>query len=102
MRDRLLLDGKIGPWRYDPDAELYYFSSELNLGHPGSGSAVPVPLLQLLQHPDDKDRDTEISRKHHARRRRCQRGNALSRRRRKLDPSQRALSLRSTDAERPL
>ncbi|MBL6853065.1 MAG: hypothetical protein ISS15_18695 [Alphaproteobacteria bacterium] len=59
-RDRLLLDGKIGTWRYDPDAELYYFSSELNLGHPGAGSAVPVPLLQLLQHPDDKDRDTEI------------------------------------------
>ena len=59
-RDRLLLDGKIGTWRYDPDAELYYFSSELNLGHPGAGSAVPVALLQLLQHPDDKDRDTEI------------------------------------------
>jgi signal transduction histidine kinase len=59
-RDRLLLDSKIGTWRYDPDAELYYFSSELNLGHPGAGSAVPVPLLQLLQHPDDKDRDTEI------------------------------------------
>jgi signal transduction histidine kinase len=59
-RDRLLLDGKIGTWRYDPDGELYYFSSELNLGHPGAGSAVPVKLLQLLQHPDDKDRDTEI------------------------------------------
>jgi len=59
-RDRLLLDGKIGTWRYDPDAELYYFSSELNLGHPGAGSAVPVALLQLLQHPDDKDHDTEI------------------------------------------
>jgi signal transduction histidine kinase len=59
-RDRLLLDGKIGTWRYDPDAELYYFSSELNLGHPGAGSAVPVKLLQLLQHPDDKDLDTEI------------------------------------------
>ncbi len=59
-RDRLLLDGKIGTWHFDPDTELYYFSSELNLGHPGAGSAVPVPLLQLLQHPDDKDRDSEI------------------------------------------
>lgn len=60
MRDHLLLDGKIGPWRYDPDSELYYFASELNLGHPGAGSAVPIPLLEMLQHPDDKDRDAGI------------------------------------------
>jgi signal transduction histidine kinase len=60
VRDRLLLDGKIGTWRYDPDAELYYFSSELSLGHRGAGSAVPVPLLKLLQHPDDSDKDTQI------------------------------------------
>jgi|HubBroStandDraft_5_1064220.scaffolds.fasta_scaffold15616_2 signal transduction histidine kinase len=59
-RDRLLLDGKIGTWHFDPDAELYYFSSELNLGHPGAGSPVPIALLQMLQHPDDKDRDSEI------------------------------------------
>jgi signal transduction histidine kinase len=59
-RDRLLLDGKIGTWHYDPDAELYYFSSELNLGHPGAGSPVPVALLQLLQHPDDQEKDGEI------------------------------------------
>jgi signal transduction histidine kinase len=59
-RDKLLIDGKIGTWRFDPDAELYYFSTELSLGHEGSGSGVPVPLLQLLQHPDDRARDSEI------------------------------------------
>jgi signal transduction histidine kinase len=60
VRDQLLQDGKIGTWRYDPDAELYYFSSELSLGHEGAGAAVPVALLQLLQHAEDRGRDTEI------------------------------------------
>jgi signal transduction histidine kinase len=60
IRDQLLQDGKIGTWRFDPDAELYYFSSELSLGHEGAGAGVPVALLQLLQHPDDQDRDTQI------------------------------------------
>lgn len=60
MRDQLLIDGKVGPWRYDPDAALYFFSNELNLGHPGAGAPVPVPLLEMLQHPDDKARDAEI------------------------------------------
>ena len=59
-RDRLLLDGKIGTWRYDPDAETYFFSSELSLGHEGAGAPVPVAMLQLIQHPDDQARDTEI------------------------------------------
>ena len=59
-REKLLNDGKIGTWRYDPDAELYYFSTELSLGHEGAGSGVPVPLLQLLQHHDDKEKDNEI------------------------------------------
>jgi signal transduction histidine kinase len=59
-RDRLLNDGRIGTWRYDPDAELYFFSTELSLGYEGAGSGVPVSLLQLLQHPDDKDKDTGI------------------------------------------
>jgi len=59
-RDQLLLDGKIGTWRYDPDAELYHFSSELSLGHDGAGAPVPVKLLQLIQHPDDRARDTSI------------------------------------------
>jgi len=59
-RDQLLIDGKIGTWRYDPDAELYYFSTELSLGHEGAGSGVPVKLLQLLQHPEDSAKDTAI------------------------------------------
>ncbi|HEY4940130.1 MAG TPA: ATP-binding protein [Rhizomicrobium sp.] len=60
VRDRLLLDGKIGTWRFDPDAEVYYFSSELSLGHENSTAPVPVTLLQLIQHPDDKAKDSEI------------------------------------------
>jgi signal transduction histidine kinase len=60
VRDRLLMDGKIGTWRYDPDAELYYFSSELSLGHEGAGAPVPVAMLQLIQHLDDRDKDTAI------------------------------------------
>jgi signal transduction histidine kinase len=60
IRDRLLFDGKIGTWRYDPDGELYFFSSELSLGHEGASQPVPVPVLQLIQHPDDQARDTEI------------------------------------------
>jgi signal transduction histidine kinase len=60
LRDRLLMDGQIGTWRYDPDAALYHFSSELSLGHEGAGAPVPVPLLQQLQHPDDRDKDTAI------------------------------------------
>jgi signal transduction histidine kinase len=60
IRDRLLLDGKIGTWRYDPDAELYYFSSELALGHEGAAAPVPVAMLQRIQHRDDRAKDTEI------------------------------------------
>src|SRR5580700_3937351 len=59
-RDQLLLDGKIGTWRFDPDADLYHFSSELSLGHDGAGAPVPVQLLQLIQHPDDRANDTAI------------------------------------------
>jgi signal transduction histidine kinase len=59
-RDQLLLDGKIGTWRFDPDAELYHFSLELSLGHDGAGAPVPVQLLQVLQHPDDRAKDTSI------------------------------------------
>ena len=44
-----MLDAEVGTWRYDPDAQLYYFSSELSLGH-GAASA-PVPLDQLQADP---------------------------------------------------
>jgi len=60
VRDRLLFDAKIGTWRYDPDGEVYFFSSELSLGYEGAGQPVPVPALQAIQHPDDQARDAEI------------------------------------------
>ena len=59
-RERLLHDAKVGTWRYDPDACIYRFSSELALGYDDVGAPVPVALLQQLQHPEDRDRDTEI------------------------------------------
>jgi signal transduction histidine kinase len=59
-RDSLLHDGKIGTWRYDPDTQTYQFSSELSLGHEPATAPVPVTVLQLIQHPDDKEKDTEI------------------------------------------
>jgi len=59
-RDRLLFDGKIGTWRFDPDAEVYYFSSELALGHEQATAPVPISLLRVIQHPDDRDKDTAI------------------------------------------
>ncbi len=59
-RERLLHDAKVGTWRYDPDARIYRFSSELALGYDDVGAPVPVELLQQLQHPDDREKDTEI------------------------------------------
>ena len=60
VRDRLMTDAEIGTWRYDPDAELYYFSSELAMGHDGISEPVPVDRLQLIQHADDIAKDTAI------------------------------------------
>jgi signal transduction histidine kinase len=59
-REKLLHDAEIGTWRYDPDAEIYYFSSELSLGHEDSGRPVPLAVLQSIQHPDDVKKDDEI------------------------------------------
>jgi PAS domain S-box-containing protein len=60
VRDRLLHDAEVGTWRYDPDRQLYYFSSELALGYEGIREPVPLERLQLIQHPDDREKDTEI------------------------------------------
>lgn len=60
LRDRLLHDGQIGTWRYDPEQDLYYFSDELSLGHENIGEPVPTSLLFLIQHPDDREKDAEI------------------------------------------
>jgi PAS domain S-box-containing protein len=60
VRDQLLHDAAVGTWRFDPDGEVYHFSSELSLGHAGAGAPVPLSMLRLLQHVDDQDKDTEI------------------------------------------
>jgi signal transduction histidine kinase/ActR/RegA family two-component response regulator len=60
VRDRLMMDAEVGTWRFDPDAQVYYFSSELSLGHDGVGQPVPLDLLRKLQHPDDMAKDAEI------------------------------------------
>ncbi len=60
LRDKLLMDGKIGTWQYDPDTDIYIFSHELSLGHEGIVDPVPTSLLLLLQHPDDQEKDAAI------------------------------------------
>lgn len=60
LRDKLLMDGKIGTWQYDPDADIYIFSNELSLGHEGIGDPVPTSLLLQIQHPDDREKDSAI------------------------------------------
>src|SRR5579859_3946049 len=59
-RGRLMHDAEVGIWRYDPDAEVYHFPSELALGHGGNQDPVPVGVLQLIQHEDDRPIDTAI------------------------------------------
>ena len=59
-REELMHAAEVGVWRYDPDLELYQFSSELSLGHADAGPPVPLVALQRLQHPDDAAIDTQI------------------------------------------
>jgi signal transduction histidine kinase/CheY-like chemotaxis protein len=59
-RGRLMHDAEVGIWRYDPDAELYHFPSELALGHGGNQEPVPVATLELIQHEDDRPIDAAI------------------------------------------
>lgn len=60
IRDQLLHDAEVGTWRYDPDMEVYQFSSELALGHSGISKPVPLATLKLIQHPDDQAKDAAI------------------------------------------
>lgn len=60
VRDRLMTDAEVGTWRYDPDARLYHFSSELALGHDRIAEPVSVDVLQRIQHPDDLGKDAAI------------------------------------------
>jgi signal transduction histidine kinase/CheY-like chemotaxis protein len=59
-RGRLMHDAEVGVWRYDPDAGLYHFPSELALGHGGNQDPVPIHVLQMIQHEDDREIDTAI------------------------------------------
>ncbi len=60
VRSSILADAEVGTWRYDPDAQVYHFSSELALGHADASKPVPLELLRSIQHPDDRARDNEI------------------------------------------
>jgi len=53
-RGRLMHDAEVGIWRYDPDCGLYHFPSELSLGHGQNQDPVPIHVLQMIQHEDDR------------------------------------------------
>lgn len=59
-RDVLMKQAEVGAWRYDPDAEVYYFSEELSLGHGQSPTGVSLPVMELIEHPDDVAVDAAI------------------------------------------
>ena len=58
--DGLMHDAEVGTWRYDPDNELYYFSSELTQGYDDAMPAVDLGTMALIQHPDDAAKDAAI------------------------------------------
>ncbi|MFI4935446.1 MAG: ATP-binding protein [Caulobacterales bacterium] len=60
VRTQLMHDAQIGPWRYDPDTQVYYFSSELSLGHGDMEAGTPLAMLQTIQHRDDRAKDEAI------------------------------------------
>src|SRR6185369_6394626 len=43
-----------------PDAEAYHFPSELSLGHAQIQEPIPLAVLQMIQHPDDRPVDDAI------------------------------------------
>jgi signal transduction histidine kinase/CheY-like chemotaxis protein len=59
MRDQLLRDATIGVWRYDPDAEVYHFSTSLDLGW-GIAAATDLAALTSVQHREDAHLDAEV------------------------------------------
>ena len=59
-RGRLMHDAEVGVWRFDPEAQLYHFPTELALGHDNIQEPVPVANLRLIQHPDDVAIDDAI------------------------------------------
>ncbi|MBS0335204.1 MAG: PAS domain-containing protein, partial [Proteobacteria bacterium] len=59
-RDRIMDDAAIGMWRFDPDQNLYHFSSQIRLGYLAAEGPTPVRLVRAVQHPDDRRIDDEI------------------------------------------
>ncbi|HEY3950316.1 ATP-binding protein [Phenylobacterium sp.] len=59
-RGRLMHDAEVGVWRFDPEAQVYHFPTELALGHARIQEPVPVANLRLIQHPDDVAIDDAI------------------------------------------
>jgi signal transduction histidine kinase len=59
-RDALLNDSAIGTWRYDPDAEVYFFSPELLEGMVALPTGVPRAYVDSLCHPDDLEVERPI------------------------------------------
>jgi signal transduction histidine kinase len=59
-RGRLMHDAEVGVWRYDPEAQLYHFPSELALGHTSIQEPIPLAALQKIQHEDDREIDTRV------------------------------------------
>jgi signal transduction histidine kinase/CheY-like chemotaxis protein len=57
---QLMHDAEVGTWRYDPDNDAYWFSSELSLGHEQSTAPISSATLALIQHPDDVKTDADI------------------------------------------
>jgi signal transduction histidine kinase/CheY-like chemotaxis protein len=59
-RAKLMRDAEVSIWRFDPDAEVYHFSSEVAVDHRAIPDPLPLATLRLLQHPDDRDMETAI------------------------------------------
>jgi len=59
-RDGLMHDAEVGTWRYDPNTQLYYFSSELTQGYEDNEPAVNLETMAMIQHPDDVAKDDAI------------------------------------------
>ncbi|MDO8324093.1 MAG: PAS domain-containing protein, partial [Phenylobacterium sp.] len=60
MRDQLMADAEVGTWLYDPDRDIYFFSSELAFGWAETTEGVPTEVLEQIQHEDDQAKDREI------------------------------------------
>lgn len=59
IRDQLLRDATIGVWRYDPDTQIYHFSTNLDLGW-GIAAATDLAALVSVQHREDAPLDAEV------------------------------------------